>query len=151
MAPVKAKIITTGLALATAALLIAGLLSWLNLVSRWRPADDAERIQGDWTILVMSDGGRVLPTPGRCVLDGQTIEFHFSNKVERFSYAVDSTNEPGHFDIVHTPGRLMPGICIYAIEGDKICVNEQSGGERATAFESERGTPNDLLLVLERD
>ncbi len=150
MARYRGKIITTVLGAVVVALLLVGLSFWTEFSALWHPRSDVERIQGNWTILQISDNGRVVPGSGRFVFDAESVELHFQNEISRFAYTMDSAQQPGHFDIISSPGQSRLGI--YAFEGNtlKICVNERIGGERATAFESTRGTPNDLLFVLQR-
>jgi uncharacterized protein (TIGR03067 family) len=118
--------------------------------------NDADKIQGTWTVVSMHDSGR--PAPPEKI---KSVKFVITKdkmaivegggEKEAVKYALDATKKPKWIDFTSKNGGKMLGV--YELDGDnlKICFNERDGGERSTKFASEKDSPNDVLIILKRD
>lgn len=112
---------------------------------------DEEKLAGKWTIESIMDEGKAKDTEnGVMVFTKGKVTFTAGNRTKEGTYQLDPAKKPKWFDLT-IDGRTYVGI--YELDGDtlRICTNEKLDGERPTRFVSERGTPNDQLIVLKRE
>jgi len=129
---------------------------------------DNEEIQGTWRVMSAQDNGRPVPEKAKggkqtydlkLYITFDTITFILAGEIPlKGTYRLDPTKRPKWIDITGPDGRPCSGI--YTLQGDDltICYNE-AGTVRPTRFASESNprdpqlprTPNDVLLVLERE
>ena len=148
---------TTAILLATGAVVVVvvGVVSfWGDIV--WFFQSDAERIQGRWKVVSAVLDGHAQPERelGYCTFEGEKMTSHDLHGSSSLYHHLDENQSPPWFDLrfPDSCGSGLPGI--YKLERDNltICLDQGRGrNERPTAFESKTGTPNDILIVLERE
>ena len=117
--------------------------------------EDRKRIQGAWDVMSVTDGGRAVPAEklkgAQIILTkDELIAIMEGEKKVIGTYTLNPSEKPKHIDLKTEGKYVMKGI--YELDGNslKLCFNEDPTGARATAFESKKGSPNDLLFVLKR-
>ena len=122
----------------------------LGVLTAAATADDANKMQGSWTIVSSLDDGQDVKNEigGRVRISDTEIILDFTEKKDSLSYKLDPSKSPKWIDLI---GKKVTYLGIYELDGDtlKICFSE-SGKERSTKFESLKNTQNDRLIVLKR-
>jgi uncharacterized protein (TIGR03067 family) len=116
------------------------------------PTGDAKDIQGTWRVILLQDSGETVPIgkDSRVVITAERLKLKDRNYPLEVVYRLDASKNPKWIDLGMPPAQHKG---IYELKGDalKICYNERPRGERADAFVSLRDSPNDVLLVLQRE
>lgn len=115
---------------------------------------DADRkdIRGTWQVTYSEDSGRIAPQKMlkelRFVIDEQNLTTEIGGRKSVSMYKLDPSSSPKSIDLTES-GRTKQGI--YDLVGDtlRICIAE-SGKQRPTAFDSQPGSANDLIIMLKR-
>jgi len=113
---------------------------------------DQERIVGEWKAASVTDGGRRRDGEGHGIIfTKDKLTLMAGKKKQEFPYRLDPTKKPKWIDSKSADGT-KDILGIYKFEGKRliICINEVGDGPRPDRFISEGGTPNDLLMELER-
>jgi len=131
--------------------LILPTLLFLNGTSLGQDKKGDKQIQGTWTVVSVLDSGRDEKEKKdlTCVITKDTITMSQRDRnTESLKYTVDPSKNPKWFTFTTKRDKTLPGI--YELMGDtlRICFNE--GQDRATKFVSERGSANEVLIVLRR-
>jgi uncharacterized protein (TIGR03067 family) len=117
---------------------------------------DLKRLQGTWQVVSATSKGEKVPAEDiaelELVIDGDKISVREKGKVqERMMFKIDPAKRPRAIDFTHTDGPKKDKVdhAIYQLDGDnlKICVNEESGGARPTAFASSAGSSHSLIVL----
>jgi uncharacterized protein (TIGR03067 family) len=133
--------------------------TWLLIVAGFglvlpagEPAGDSRDIQGTWRVVLLMDSGenQAVAPQSRVVITPDKIVLKDKNYPLECSYRLEPGKNPKCFDLV-MPQTQYPGI--YELKGAtlRICYNERPRGERPNAFVSLADSPNDVLLVLQRE
>jgi uncharacterized protein (TIGR03067 family) len=143
--------------LATSALLLAADLSAAPLPRQ----PDPERLQGTWRFVSCEVDGE--KTPPERLRAGGKAEFVFEK--DRFrvtdgknrragTFRLEPGGGSGRIDLTDTTDPdehdPSPQLGIYKFEGDHLVICLSGGKDRPTAFESKRGSANNVLLRLAR-
>ena len=116
----------------------------------------ATELEGVWTVIESIDKGTRDPEDkiknSEISFEGNLIFVREGDKVSAHtSFQIDSTKQPKTIDMTYNDGPHVGKVDygIYALEGNvlKICMNEQSGGERPKKFASPPGTTFSLLTL----
>ncbi|MBA4016516.1 MAG: hypothetical protein C0483_04955 [Pirellula sp.] len=136
-------------------LLLAALaFACLELGKPSAVADQRSEIEGEWTIVALSDGGRKKdPQGATMVFAGDDVTLKRGAHQEKMKFSVDSSKSPPWIDYIETEKkRTSPGI--YELKGDdlRICVNGnvEKIKDRPARFASEYRAAHDTLFVLRR-
>lgn len=114
---------------------------------------DKDRIQGTWQIIDMQEGGYAVPAELvqmlSCVFHDYTLEMHAGKQVQKNTFTLDPSTTPKSIDMVDDE-RMKRGI--YELQGDtlRLCFEKNHPGQRPTAFVSQSGSVNDLVLMMKR-
>lgn len=117
-------------------------------------ADDRSELEGEWTIVALSDSGRKKdPKGATIVFSGDDVTLKNGANREKTKFSIDSSKSPPWIDFIETEKkRTSPGI--YEQKGDdlRICVNDnvEQIKDRPARFASENGAAHDTLFVLRR-
>ena len=126
------------------------LLLFLNTTSASEDKIGDKQIHGTWTVVSFEDSGREEKEKkgATCMITKDTITISTGDRKESIKYSVDPSKNPKWITFTNERDNTMPGI--YELKGDtlRICFNE--GEDRATKFVSERGSANEVLIVLRR-
>lgn len=119
---------------------------------------DREQLQGDWTVVSATQGGRQLDMEA---LKGAKVRFQNKRfelrvNVDRLrlegTFQIDQSLQPKAINIISTEQGMQLGI--YQLKNDelRLCINPKSAmtRQRPTQFTSEAGTANDVLVVAQR-
>ena len=119
------------------------------------PRGDEKQIQGKWAVVSFQDAGRRTPAPkpDAVVIEGNKLKITEGGREQEITFTLDPSQKLKHIDLTAPRNKDKVNLGIYELDGDKlkICFNAKPGGERSTAFESKRDTPNTVLIVLKRD
>ena len=88
--------------------------------------------------------------PQRLVTKDELIAIMKGEQKVIGTYTLNPSEKSKQIDLKTEGKYVMKGI--YELDGNslKLCFNEDPTGARATAFESKKGSPNDLFFVLKR-
>lgn len=114
--------------------------------------DDQANIQGHWRVVFAEDSGRASPQESlrdiRFVINQETMTMEFAGRKNESTYKLNPSTNPKSIDMTEN-GRTKLGI--YDLQGNtlRICMSEDKP-LRPTAFDSQPGSVNDLVLTLKR-
>jgi uncharacterized protein (TIGR03067 family) len=117
---------------------------------------DLKRLQGTWQVVSATSKGEKVPAEDiadlELVIEGDKINVREKGRIqERMTFKIDPGKKPRAIDFTHTEGSKKDKVdhAIYQVDGDnlKICVNEESGGARPTAFASNAGSTHSLVVL----
>jgi RNA polymerase sigma factor (sigma-70 family) len=112
--------------------------------------DDKERLQEPWKAQGVEMGGKKMPADFRAIFRGDKFNLHTLNaKGPDMTFELDQNKQPKTITLRTIKGAVEPGI--YELDGDKLRLLVNRGGDPRPVSFTAKPTPTMLLFVFDRE
>ncbi|HEV3205209.1 MAG TPA: TIGR03067 domain-containing protein, partial [Gemmataceae bacterium] len=125
-----------------------------TLITLKREKEDAETIQGTWTVVSRESIGKKTPEAElkrlKVTIKDGTLTIDDGKKKEKHTYNLDPSKKPKAIDLANTGIESKETtLAIYELDGDdlKICWSEKDPEHRATKFASDEDSGQSMIVL----